>query len=105
MAGDRDREFAAREEFGGLTRKRGQIGLRQRRDQARSFADIERGDQVEPEQAARTGKAARAGGGVARIGGIAIGIGRDRARLPRSEERRVGKECVSTCSSRWSPYI
>src|SRR3546814_5906357 len=34
------------------------------------------------------------------------------ARLPkdqspdqrRSEERRVGKECVSTCRSRWSPY-
>src|SRR3546814_8204117 len=25
----------------------------------------------------------------------------DRAR---SEERRVGKECVSTCRSRWSPY-
>src|SRR3546814_11861850 len=23
-------------------------------------------------------------------------------KLPRSEERRVGKECVSTCSSRWS---
>src|SRR3546814_19113268 len=22
----------------------------------------------------------------------------------RSEERRVGKECVRTCSSRWSPY-
>src|SRR3546814_17432274 len=22
----------------------------------------------------------------------------------RSEERRVGKECFSTCSSRWSPY-
>src|SRR3546814_19098585 len=22
----------------------------------------------------------------------------------RSEERRVGQECVSTCSSRWSPY-
>src|SRR3546814_12180485 len=22
----------------------------------------------------------------------------------RSEERRVGKECVSTCSSRWSPF-
>src|SRR3546814_14993808 len=32
----------------------------------------------------------------------------DRARAypacPRSEERRVGKECVSTCRSRWSPY-
>src|SRR3546814_6280893 len=23
---------------------------------------------------------------------------------PRSEERRVGKECVSTCRSRWSQY-
>src|SRR3546814_308877 len=27
-----------------------------------------------------------------------------RLELPRSEERRVGKECVSTCRSRWSPY-
>src|SRR3546814_5693111 len=26
------------------------------------------------------------------------------AALVRSEERRVGKECVSTCRSRWSPY-
>src|SRR3546814_15473024 len=25
--------------------------------------------------------------------------------LNRSEERRVGKECVSTCRSRWSPYL
>src|SRR3546814_13575289 len=24
--------------------------------------------------------------------------------VPRSEERRVGTECVSTCTSRWSPY-
>src|SRR3546814_15316791 len=24
--------------------------------------------------------------------------------LSRSEERREGKECVSTCRSRWSPY-
>src|SRR3546814_5024370 len=24
--------------------------------------------------------------------------------LDRSEARRVGKECVSTCRSRWSPY-
>src|SRR3546814_15873718 len=23
----------------------------------------------------------------------------------RSDERRVGKECVSTCRSRWSPYL
>src|SRR3546814_16574306 len=26
------------------------------------------------------------------------------AAIARSEERRVGKECVSTCRSRWSPY-
>src|SRR3546814_4885684 len=26
------------------------------------------------------------------------------AEQTRSEERRVGKECVSTCRSRWSPY-
>src|SRR3546814_12854838 len=26
------------------------------------------------------------------------------ASIRRSEERRVGKECVSTCRSRWSPY-
>src|SRR3546814_8134309 len=25
-------------------------------------------------------------------------------KIVRSEERRVGKECVSTCRSRWSPY-
>src|SRR3546814_14551626 len=24
--------------------------------------------------------------------------------IKRSEERRVGKECVSTCRSRWAPY-
>src|SRR3546814_13016802 len=27
------------------------------------------------------------------------------AKMGRSEERRVGKECVSTCRSRWSPYL
>src|SRR3546814_257090 len=31
----------------------------------------------------------------------ALAYSRDRVR---SEERRVGKECVSTCRSRWSPY-
>src|SRR3546814_14074381 len=28
----------------------------------------------------------------------------DHLSAARSEERRVGKECVSTCRSRWSPY-
>src|SRR3546814_14174747 len=31
-------------------------------------------------------------------------IAADDAALGRSEERRVGKECVSTVRSRWSPY-
>src|SRR3546814_14879268 len=33
--------------------------------------------------------------------GVQIDAGHGAAR---SEERRVGKECVSTCRSRWSPY-
>src|SRR3546814_13549171 len=32
-----------------------------------------------------------------------VQLGVDRCRV-RSEERRVGKECVSTCRSWWSPY-
>src|SRR3546814_3613245 len=35
----------------------------------------------------------------ARGGGHLLDFGHQR-----SEERRVGKECVSTCRSRWSPY-
>src|SRR3546814_11001879 len=41
-------------------------------------------------------------------GEIAVASGDGVVRLKqlqwRSEERRVGKGCVSTCSSRWSPY-
>src|SRR3546814_12934062 len=33
-----------------------------------------------------------------------VPVGRGQRELIRSEERRVGKECVSTCRSRWSPY-
>src|SRR3546814_8719649 len=32
------------------------------------------------------------------------GLGGSDRHEERSEERRVGKECVSTCRSRWSPY-
>src|SRR3546814_19441007 len=41
-----------------------------------------------------------------RIRKIAANHHRDiiRTGTNRSEERRVGKECVSTCRSRWSPY-
>src|SRR3546814_9097203 len=36
---------------------------------------------------------------------VAVRQGLGMTTLPcRSEERRVGKECVSTCRYRWSPY-
>src|SRR3546814_11782292 len=35
---------------------------------------------------------------------IVNGTAGDSAVTERSEERRVGKECVGTCKSRWSPY-
>src|SRR3546814_6459746 len=43
------------------------------------------------------------------VGGVGERLGRQRVEdtagdARRSEERRVGKECVSTCRSRWSPY-
>ena len=37
------------------------------------------------------------------VGGLEL-LGADRTWQQRSEERRVGKECQSTCRSRWSPY-
>src|SRR3546814_12152410 len=44
----------------------------------------------------------------ARLAALAAGarqvVVRSEAERLRSEERRVGKECVSTCRSRWSPY-
>src|SRR3546814_11393587 len=66
--------------------------------------------------AARPGETRPAGSGKSRTGkGRADARPRSRpqrrrqpvaraARRLRSEERRVGKECVSTCRSRWSPY-
>src|SRR3546814_17799154 len=38
------------------------------------------------------------------IAGIPFPLLGHNRELARSEERRVGKECVSTCRSRWSPY-
>ena len=40
------------------------------------------------------------------VGALLVGVGAAKAisYAARSEERRVGKECVSTCRSRWSPY-
>ena len=43
---------------------------------------------------------------------LAYALGKDfevlvsdsRSHAVRSEERRVGKECIAVCRSRWSPY-
>src|SRR3546814_19187943 len=39
-------------------------------------------------------------GGLGDVGGMVA----DALDVLRSEERRVGKECVGSCRSRWSPY-
>src|SRR3546814_17619417 len=38
------------------------------------------------------------------VAAVRADLGLDKPLPQRSEERRVGKECVSTCISRWSPY-
>src|SRR3546814_11539176 len=38
------------------------------------------------------------------LAGSPLGADEANEMIMRSEERRVGKECVSTCRSRWSPY-
>src|SRR3546814_8155603 len=41
---------------------------------------------------------------IEKAGVVPLAWGENGYRQLRSEERRVGKECVSTCRSRWSPY-
>src|SRR3546814_14213115 len=54
-------------------------------------------------------KMSKRAGNFVTLADVVRDVGKDVVRftmLPRkrSEERRVGKECVSTCRSRWSPY-
>src|SRR3546814_16960174 len=46
---------------------------------------------------------AAGGGSILHFDGARLRVGPDSAGANRSEERRVGKGCVSTCRSRWSP--
>src|SRR3546814_19242210 len=43
-------------------------------------------------------------GPIAQVPPVYSALKVDGKRAYRSEERRVGQECVSTCRSRWSPY-
>src|SRR3546814_20413027 len=55
-----------------------------------------------------TGHARLHGGGAVAVtgegGGTQVLLAAHTVLATRSEERRVGEECVSTCRSRWSPY-
>src|SRR3546814_15606049 len=64
-------------------------------DRDRRAHRVERGGDVEPRRKARARRRAVV------AAAHRIDLGQPDAR---SEERRVGKECVSTCRSRWSPY-
>src|SRR3546814_16942528 len=66
-------------------------------DEDIDFADHERQHRVDPREFAFECRRAR-------LREIAAMIGEFQRQDRRSEERRVGKECVSTCRSRWSPY-
>ena len=51
-----------------------------------------------------TGTAAVFVSGASMANTTALAAARDHELARRSEERRVGKECIAVCRSRWSPY-
>src|SRR3546814_5963650 len=78
---------------------------------ARHGARQDAADLVQESFARLAGARAKQGAAIERpeayLNTIACNLLRARARIAlsrRSEERRVGKECVRTCRSRWSPY-
>src|SRR3546814_16163618 len=55
----------------------------------------------------RQGRLTKPAGSLGRLEDLAVWLATWQGRHPpsRSEERRVGKECVSKCRSGWSPYL
>src|SRR3546814_5180576 len=64
-------------------------------------SDVCSSDLIDPRQA--VGRTQPVKVGCTTIAGVQSGPPVSRPSAERSEERRVGKECVSTCRSRWSP--
>src|SRR3546814_12232395 len=64
------------------------------------------GDRIIVETRAKGDKAGPVSALLKLGGGRGLSLAPEPGAVPaaRSEERRVGKECVSTCRSRWSPY-
>src|SRR3546814_12065295 len=100
---------AGRRAFGADQRRGARRAETRRKVAARQLAELhpEQGSAFEPDGGRRGREMllddlARG----ARRKGIAATrkIGAGHRLRDRSEERRVGKECVSTCRSRWSPY-
>src|SRR3546814_15700677 len=81
-------------------RRLGADAQKDRAEQQEGHDEIDETD-AEEEGPAGRGHRGKGGGGLARLarGGDGRGV-----HLRRSEERRVGNECVSTCRSRWSQY-
>src|SRR3546814_11132192 len=83
-------------------------------DLIRLNVEAQRGDAMQPEQVQLDMEFAQEGGEgatpyevllhAAMVGDSARFTRQDSVEGTRSEARRVGKECVSTCRSRWSPY-
>src|SRR3546814_11246988 len=89
-----DHRFSGDARLGG-ERTRGAL----RRNCGREMGDVQAAQPLRCEQAAHRFA------GELRIAFLANPAGLPAIVELRSEERRVGKECVSTCRSRWSPYL
>src|SRR3546814_13519271 len=83
-----------------LVVRNAEVVHREHRDAGEGFVDFEKVDirKLPAYLVHQLGDRADGSGG--ELGGF-LRVGRD---ADRSEERRVGKECVSTGRSRWSPY-
>ena len=68
------------------------------------LVEIDAGDTFVYDDAARSQKEEREQRAADRLFALVPGEDGKRLRARRSEERRVGKECVRLCRSRWSPY-